>query len=204
MSKRCAVGFSVALFFIAAATLCQGRYVLAADIQSFSSEMVSRTGGHTDKAKIYFSGNKMRTEVAGNIMIMRLDKNVMWMVMPSNNIYIEMPLDMKKVPKISKKIEEEFERVPLGREVVDGIQTDKFKIISREGIIYQWLTDSGFPLKTEAADGSWSVQYKNISFGPQPDTLFELPAGYEKASIPSLLGGSGEMSLDDILSQEDE
>ncbi|MFH0827461.1 MAG: DUF4412 domain-containing protein [Candidatus Omnitrophota bacterium] len=201
MSKKFVVAFSVSLFLMAAAFLCHGRYGLAADAQPFSSDMVSRSAGQIENAKIYVSGNKMRTEVAGNIMIMRLDKNVMWMVMPSEQMYMEMPLDMNNVPKTSRKVEGEVERVPLGKEAVDGIQTDKFQVTSREGAMYQWLTDSGFPVKMEAVDGSWSVQYKNISFGPQPDSLFEVPEDYEKTSMPSFGGGSGKMSLDDIMSQ---
>lgn len=201
MGKKFVVAFSVALLLIAAVILCLGRYGLAADAQPFSSEMVSRSAGQTENAKIYVSGNKMRTEVAGNVMIMRLDKNVMWIVMPSEQMYMEMPLDMNKVPKTSKETEGEVERVPLGKEMVDGIQADKFQVTSREGAMYQWLTDSGFPVKMEAVDGSWSVQYKNISFGPQPDSLFEVPTGFEKASTPSFDTGSGKMSLDDIMSQ---
>ncbi|KPK99182.1 MAG: hypothetical protein AMJ95_00025 [Omnitrophica WOR_2 bacterium SM23_72] len=190
MSQKCVVALCVVWLLTVVVFLCQGHYVLAADIQPFSSEMVSRAGGKIENAKVYVSGNKMRTEIAGNIAILRLDKNVMWIVMPSQQMYMEMPMDMTKVPQTSKEIEGELERVPLGEEMVNGIQTDKFKVTSREGAVYQWLTDSGFPVKMEAVDGSWSVEYKNIFFGPQPDYLFEVPAGLKKASMP--FGGGSE------------
>ncbi|MFH1458081.1 MAG: DUF4412 domain-containing protein [Candidatus Omnitrophota bacterium] len=201
MSKIRKAALNVLLPAIVSVIFCHNNCARAADTQQFSSEMVSRSADQTENAKIYVSGNKMRTEVAGNIMIMRLDKNVMWMVMPFEQMYMEMPIDMKKVPKTSKEMDGEVERAPLGREAVDGIQADKFKVTSREEAMYQWLTDSGFPVKMEAVDGSWSVQYKNISFGPQPDSLFEVPDGFEKASMTSFGGGSGKMSLDDILTQ---
>jgi hypothetical protein len=57
---------------------------------------------------------------------------------------------------------------------------------------YQWMaTDINFPVKTAAVDGSWSMEYKDIKLGSQPDSLFELPAGYQKMSIPSMPPGVG-------------
>jgi hypothetical protein len=53
----------------------------------------------------------------------------------------------------------------------------------------------------EAVDGSWSVEYKNVSLGPQPDSLFEVPEGFQKATMPSFGSGSGMPSLDDVMSQ---
>ncbi len=204
MGKKFLVAFSILWLLTTVVILCFSSYSLAADTQSFSSEMVSQSAGQTENAKIFVSGDMMRTEVAGTIMILRQDKNVMWIVMPSDRMYMEMSLDMNKAPKVSKEVEGEVERVPLGKEMVDGLLADKFKIAYAEGIMYQWLTDSGFPVKMEAADGSWSIQYKNISFGPQPPSLFEVPAGFEKASMPSFGTGPGKMSLDDILSQIEE
>ena len=49
---------------------------------------------------------------------------------------------------------------------------------------YQWIAkDTDFPVKTMAADGSWSVEYSNIR-GSVPDSLFELPEAYEKLTMP--------------------
>ena len=48
-----------------------------------------------------------------------------------------------------------------------------------------WIAnDLGLPVKTAAEDGSWSQEYKNIVIGPQPYELFEIPAGYQKFSMP--------------------
>ena len=51
---------------------------------------------------------------------------------------------------------------------------------------YQWIKDGQIPVKVEAVDGSYSMEYKNISTGAQPAELFEVPADYEKMSMPSL------------------
>ena len=50
-----------------------------------------------------------------------------------------------------------------------------------------WLAvDSGFPLKMASEDGTWSQEYRNLIIAAQPDHLFEIPAGYEKVSIPGM------------------
>lgn len=207
MRKRYNVGFYLFLLLAGAVIFCHSGFVAAEGFQQLSSDVVSRAGAETQRSKIYVSGDKMRTEVADNIMIIRLDKSVTWMVMVSEQMYMEQSIDRKMVPQTSKEMQGEIERVLLGNETIDGIQTQKFKVTYQQGnkqeTIYQWLMDSGFPIKMEAVDGSWSVEYKNISFGPQPDSLFEVPAGFQKVSMP-FGGGSGAPSLEDIMSKMNE
>ncbi len=173
--------------------------------QPFSADMISRFGRQTNKAKIYWSGEKMRTEMEGNIIIIRLDKNICWMVMPSEKMFMEQAIDQNMIPKTSKQVKGEVERVSLGKETLDGKEVEKFKITYNEKnkrlVMYQWLMNSGFPVKMEAEDGSWVVEYKNISFGGQPDSLFEPPSGFQKVSMP-FGGGSGMPSLGELMQQE--
>jgi hypothetical protein len=57
-------------------------------------------------------------------------------------------------------------------------------------ILHQWwATDINFPVKTAADDGSWVMEYRDINIGSQPDSLFDIPSGYQKLSIPGLPGG---------------
>jgi hypothetical protein len=191
------------LVLIVTVIFCQSSF--AAVTQQFSADMITRAGNKTANSKVYVSDKKMRNDIAGNIMILRLDKNVMWMIMPSDKMCMEQSLDTKIVPKITRAIEGEVERVSLGKEIVDGTQTEKFKVThqvaNKQETMYQWVTDSGFPIKMESADGKWGVEYKNISFGTQSDSLFEVPDGFQKVAMPSFGKGSGKPSLEDILSQ---
>lgn len=194
---------------IAAVIFCGSNYVFAADTQHFSADMVVRSGNKTQNSKVYISDKKMRNDMAGNIMILRLDKNIMWMIMPSQKMCMEQALDANMIPKTSKAIEGEIERLSLGKEMLGGIQTEKFKVTyhgpgQKRAEMYQWLADSGLPVKVEAVDGSWSIVYENISFGAQPDSLFEIPEGFQKMAMPSLSGGSGKPSLEDMLSSVEE
>jgi hypothetical protein len=93
----------------------------------------------------------------------------------------------------------EIERKLLGQELVDGKMANKYKIVySYQGYtstVLQWmLPGSKIPSKMSAEDGSWVWEYKNIQFGSQPDSLFEVPAGYKifSAGMSSMMDmGSG-------------
>jgi len=81
--------------------------------------------------------------------------------------------------------------VPMGRETVNGLDAEKFKITYKEGdnslVAYQYLAEGGtIPVRVESADGGWVVDYKNIRKGPQPESLFEEPANLKKMMMPSV------------------
>ena len=172
---------ALALFFFIS-------YSAAEAPMEFSANMVSRTSEGTVSGKIYCAGQKMRTETPDAIMIVRLDKNLSWMIMPAEQMYMEQAIDRNALPRTSQHVAGEIERVSMGKEEVNGQSTEKFKVTYKEGtaqlVMYQWVADSGFPVKMEAADGSWSVEYKNIVIGPQSASLFEVPAGYQMMTVP--------------------
>ena len=178
----------IPLVLITSAIFCHVGYAAEKVFQEFSADMVSRSGRQTVQAKFYVSGDKMRTEMPGNVVIMRLDKNLTWIIMLQQRMYMEQPLKPKDLPKTSKELGGEIERISLGMETVDGKPAEKFKVVYTEGsarlTVYQWIRDSKFPVKIEAENGSWSVEYKNLSVGPQPAALFELSPGLQKLSMP--------------------
>jgi hypothetical protein len=88
---------------------------------------------------------------------------------------------------------------------VDGKTADKYRIVYASGnqkvAFLTWIVSGlNIPAKTAAEDGSWSMEYKNIKTGRQPDSLFEIPPGYKKFSydIRSLKG------LKEMLDKENE
>ena len=108
--------------------LCFTGYAAAVVGQQFYADIVNRSGKETMTGKIFVSGQKMRTETMGNIMIMRPDKNVSWIVMTAERMYMEQPLNQQMLPKTSKDVEGEVDRVAMGTEMVDGKKADKFKV----------------------------------------------------------------------------
>ncbi len=61
----------------------------------------------------------------------------------------------------------------LVQDVEDGVPTERMMWFDRELLM---------PIKTEGDDGG--MEATSIKFGAQPDTLFEIPAGYKEMQMP--------------------
>ena len=138
-----------------------------ATAQDFSADMVSTTKGGVFTGKIYAAKEKTRMEMPQAITITRMDKNVVWILMPEQKMYMEQPLKPENIVASTDKMPGEIERKHLGTETVDGKKTEKYRIVYTVGnkreTIFQWIaTDSGFPIKTAAEDGSWTTEFKNL------------------------------------------
>jgi hypothetical protein len=177
-----------------------------------SSDMVMTAKGQVHKSKIYMKEQKFRIEAEGQAgyNIVRADKDLMWVVMTGQKSYMEMRYDPSKAPKTQEKLRGEVSRKLIGYEKVDGRPTEKYDVTYTESgktdRMYQWIaTDIKFPVKMASVDGSWTMEYRNINMGSQPDSLFELPAGYQKVGMPGLkdaLGERGHEEPDQAADQE--
>ena len=187
MVKRLAVLLSLIFLFSGVASAFE-----------FSADTIMTGKGRTNTGKAFFSKDKYRIDMeapqkgnarafAATSIITRIDKKVIWTIMPDRKMYGEKAYDdMKDRPMVeAKKMVGEVERKEVGAETIDGHPTKKYLVTRKSGSgqhqVYSWLaTDMNFPIKTAAVDGSWSQEYKNIKLGAQPDSLFEVPAGYTK------------------------
>ncbi len=156
----------------------------------FSADMVSTTNEGTFKGKIYVSKDRVRMEVPQSVTITRMDKKVLWILMPAEKMYMEQPFDPRNIVVATEKVPGEIERKLIGKESVNGKMTDKYSVVSEvDGMkesVFQWIDPaSKIPIKTMAQDGSWTMEYQNMSMGSEPDSLFEIPAGYQKMKLPS-------------------
>jgi len=156
--------------------------------QDFSADMVSTTKAGVSTGKIFVAKEKTRMETLQTIIITRIDKNVVWILMPAQRMYMEQPLKPENVVATTDKMPGEIERKLVGKETVGGKRTDKYRIVytaaDKKETIFQWIVaDSGFPIKSAAVDGRWIIEYRNLKTGKQPDTLFEIPTGYQKFSL---------------------
>lgn len=165
----------------------------AALAEDFSADMVSTTKEGKFEGKIFVTKDKMRMENPQSVTITRVDKNLAWMLMPSEKMYMEMPFDPRTAAAASEKVTGEIERTPMGTETIDGRAANKYRVVYEEAgkkeTMFQWIDKAtNIPLKTAAEDNSWTVEYKNIKTGSQPDSMFEIPEGYTKFSsqMPSM------------------
>ena len=179
------------LFVFAAITVCFFAFSAAASAMSFSADVYS-SDGHN--GKFYMSADKIRIETSEMINIVRLDKKLAWMLMPPQKIYMEQvlnPVAMKQnyVPS-SDLPPDEVQKVFILRETVNGYVSDKYKIIiNKKDSHYEWISsDPGItmPVKTASLDGKWWHEYRNISLDTPDQSLFEIPAGYTKMSMPGM------------------
>jgi len=173
--------------------VCVSMMLLGATLaraQEYSADMESRVGKETMNAKIFVSKDKVRMDMGESLMIIRNDLKVSWMVMPTEKMYMEQPIDMSRAPKVNKNFDGELERVAMGTETVNGQPAEKFKVTyvenGKEVSVYQWLADGMIPVRIEALDGSYIMDYKNLQIAAQPADLFEPPADFEKMQMPSL------------------
>ncbi len=158
--------------------------------RNFSADVISTTPQGAMRMKIFTSGEKSRMEMPDQTMIVRRDLKVMWMIMPTERMYMEQPIDLSMAAQTSPEVQGEVKRESMGRETIDGKNTEKFKVSYTtsgvSGEIYQWMSDEGFPVKMQAVDGSWTVEFKNVQTGTQPDSLFEPPSDFQKMAMPSM------------------
>jgi outer membrane lipoprotein-sorting protein len=158
---------------------------------SYSGVREMMTSQGTFKMKEYHAPQRQRMEMEGPsgpmVMINRSDKSVAWMLMPSMNMYME--VSSAKFEQQTGSDVNVIEYTKVGSETIDGHKVDKYKSIFEDakgnrGGGYYWITKDGIPLKMDMVfkDGEkkhrMTMTLKELKVGPQPDSLFEIPAGY--------------------------
>jgi hypothetical protein len=168
----------------------------------FSADLIIDNPQGKFTGKVYVKADKIRQEFLKQdmkqVIILRLDKGVTWSLMPENKMYMEMPGIGKEAtdPEIEKKIKDMAEKKSLGKEKIGGYVCEKYQYIYHDkslGILTQWLSKRlNYPIKTEykAAAYYMLTEYKNIKEERIPDSLFEIPSGYQKMQLPMMPGMS--------------
>ncbi|MBI3805296.1 MAG: DUF4412 domain-containing protein [Nitrospirae bacterium] len=170
----------------------------------YSADSVVEAEQMTLKATIYHALDKERREQEKGsmkqVLILRKDKNLAWMLMPEQKMYMEMPSTQAKNKEIDLS-NYKIERTEVGKEVVEGVDTTKSKVVmtgadgaSFDGFL--WTTPEGITMKMDAvAQGKGEksqikMTLKNLKIAKQDPALFEIPAGYHKMPV-NPFGGMG-------------
>ena len=196
--KRSWIMTAAAILMLFIMTGCGKDETMAPMAKEYSATMVSQSAGQTITTQIYMKPDKFRTDtkMAGTSTIVRKDLNKVWTIMPAQKIYMEMQqtADAPSTQAVEDKVKGEVSRKKVGSETINGHPSTKYEIATKaDGKTVQihqwWATDINFPVKTAAVDGGWSMEYRDIKIGDQPDSLFEIPAGYKKMTLPGMPGG---------------
>ncbi len=161
------------------------------------------------QGKMYFDRNHMRMEMeagprGGMVMISNFQTKVVDMLMPSQQMYFEHRMDensnMRRpgAPPSIKPFadpsnpcanDEGATCKNLGTETVNGRVCDHWQITSKDGKVTNAWVDKKihFPIKSVTPDGTWELS--NIKEGEPDASLFQIPAGYHKMDMGSMMQG---------------
>ena len=142
-------------------------------------------------SKIYVSGDKERQDASmgGGVVttIIRRDKGVAWLLIPSKKQYQEVTLDATEFASIQHRFSELKKRL-VGKEQLDGQQTLKntYSDASGREVALSWATNNGVVVKSEIFEDTLNgkpkatISLKNLQFGQQEQSLFDIPSDYSK------------------------
>ena len=166
----------------------------------FSADMVNKLPMGEINGKMFFKGGNFRQEMMmggqKHITIFRKDKGLVWVLIPAQMMYMEMqegsrqnmaPVDLDAIDKMGEK-------KYLGKEKVNGYMCSKYRYTLHDkssGTAIYWISEKlNFPVKMEmdGQSGHMVMEYKNISEKTVPASLFNIPDGYQKMSMPMMPG----------------
>lgn len=173
--------FSVPLAVLAFSGITHAAVEFAADI------VIAPKGDEPMKGKIFVKGDKVRQEASDEdgpqIMIIRPDKKVTWVITPEEKTYTEVPYQSTGKTFEEWTADKEKNAKFLGEETVSGMPCKKYETIEDGEKTVFWIPGQ-FPFPIKIEDAEIAMEYQNIKLGPLDDSLFELPAGYEKMAAP--------------------
>lgn len=166
----------------------------------YSADSVMETAEISMKGRVHYTPTRERREMVmggGDKMttITRHDKKVAWTLMPAEKMYMES--NIAKTKSKDDLSSYKIEQTVVGPETVNGVKTTKSKIImtgpkGEKMGGFMWTTKDNIVVKMDAIaiDKKQKHRFKteltNLKVGKQDPKLFEVPAGYEKMSIPGM------------------
>jgi hypothetical protein len=188
-------GLSGAIFLIASKVLWVS--MATADI---TADMVHKSPMGTFKGKMFLKGDNLRQEMIikgeKQITIFRKDKGVVWILIPGQMMYMELSADSQKsmAPVDPDELEKMGKKTFIGKEKVNGHMCSKYHYTFNDpsiGDSTYWISEKlNFPVKMEMEmpSGHMVMEYRNIQEKTMPDSIFNIPSGYQKMSMPIMPG----------------
>jgi hypothetical protein len=150
--------------------------------EDFSADVISKSKEGTLSGKMYVSKDRVRMEMPGAVTITKMDEMAAYILMPEQKIYMEQKIDPSIVASTAEKLPGETGRTFVANETVDGRNTKKYRVSYKS----QAGNAMSIPVKTADVDGKWSIEFSSIVTGSQNNSLFEIPEGYTKFTMPNM------------------
>ena len=196
------------------ACLCLARFETVTLAQTFAAHLESLAAGSQSTeplGRVYVSDGKTRIEtrqLPDGFFLIDSDKPAVWFLRPKHRVF----MDARRSSSLTQifvrvdpaqacrqwQVMEAIAGPPpgtaawqcdlIGREVVDGRETVKYRTISSQNHrSYRWVdVQRHFPIRVENEDGA-VLSVDLIVEGPQSPTLFAVPGGYGKFDPLELL-----------------
>ena len=148
--------------------------------------MVGPGQDHLDTIKISYGagGQRMRIEPSGQPAFMIVDKSAgrMMVVMSGQKMYMEMPYDAHRMMDFSPA---NAKFTPRGTATVAGLTCSEYDVQSQQHNGSVCLTSDGVMLRAVSNDPrhQGSIEATNVAYGPQPESAFQPPLGYQKMDM---------------------
>ena len=171
-------------------------YAFAAE---FSADMAisSKTAGAGMTGKVFVKGKAMRQEmntpVGVQTVIIPAEGSVMYVLMPGQKMYMEMPnsqVVLDEQENIETKLSKEGKLTKKETETVEGYICDVYFMKYNNPEIGEstlWISrDLNYPIKIHTVNptDTATITYTNISRKSLSGSLFTLPPGFKKFSMP--------------------
>jgi hypothetical protein len=155
----------------------------------FSAQLVIRDGEKLALGRILVQDGKMRQEFNDEegqaITIVRPDLKKIWVILPREQGYLELPLKAKLPGQFIQIPPDALAKRLVGKEMVNGYEAERYEVTAPGGLGPEretiWMAVKlGVAVKLVSREKNFSMEYRNILEGPQPERLFNLPPGYKK------------------------
>ncbi len=166
----------------------------------FTGDMTINTGGQVMQGKIFVKGHDYRQEMSvmgqKQVMIFSGDKKTGWIVMPDTHMYMDIPkMSQANNPQTDpEQLDKNTTKKYLGKEKINGYKCKKYSYVFKDSSgtkMTQWIsTKLEYPVKmiVEGPQGKMVREIKNIKETKLSNSLFAVPAGYQKMNIPGMSG----------------
>lgn len=184
--------------------------------QEFSADVVTNKQGNQAPGKLYATRNKARWELQdrdprmGSVaLILDEAQGKSIVVMQDKRMYMDAMPGMTKTPVLTrfwhvddvndacpqwKKIAEQLKADQnwgscsrVGNDTVNGRSAVKYEGVSKDGKKEYYWIDTKLKCVVKSDSGSGGFELRNIQEGSQPSSLFEVPAGYTKFDMGSMM-----------------
>lgn len=165
----------------------------AAGLPDYMAKYLVTTGKETMEQTIYTQSNatkfrmEMKSKQGDVVSIVRMDKKVTWLLMIPDKSYIEQAFDPNALSNY--RADEDFletKAKKIGTETILGYTCDIYEYKSGKSVSKVSIAQKlGILLKSVTVEGkqTTTMEAKEVKVGPQPNSLFEIPAGFQKLSF---------------------